>query len=46
MIPLDVIESESFRDLIKYCPPSAKDILKSVESYKKNIQQCMLKIKV
>ena len=26
MIPLDVVESESFRDLIKYCAPSAKDI--------------------
>ena len=26
MVPLDVVESESFRDLIKYCAPSAKDI--------------------
>ena len=26
MIPLTVVESESFRDLIGYCAPSAKDI--------------------
>ena len=26
MIPLDVVESESFRDLKKYCTSSAKDI--------------------
>ena len=25
MIPLDVVESESFKDLKKYCTPSAKD---------------------
>ena len=28
MIPLDVVESESFRNLIKYCAPSTKDILR------------------
>ena len=26
MIPLDVVEYESFRDLKKYCAPFAKDI--------------------